>query len=172
MNIDEWQNSGNAFKMLSYLNKIDKTKYTQNAKIIHLYFIRCSMKLLRFRSNNVTKEGLEASIKFLKNRMSKKDFHQHEWLIEGEAFSTDLGASEYYCSFRHSFDKCSTNDLKMIRINKSLSHHNAKQYLMDLAYFIDSSMAYSRDSSGDLPNDKYAKFLCPYLLRRMFNYPN
>jgi hypothetical protein len=32
-------------------------------------------------------------------------------------------------------------------------------------------MAYSRDSIGELPKEEYAKFLCPRLLRRKFNFP-
>jgi hypothetical protein len=170
MNISEWQQSNNAYEMLEFMKEHDKVAFSRKAIKVHLYLIKCAKQYLKFRSNIITKNGLDSAEKHLKKLIKIKEFHQQEWLVEGQAFSVDIGLNESY-PYPYAVDLNQHKDLKMIRISSGLFGKQAKQYLMDLAYFIDKCMAYSRDSAGELPSKEYAKFMSATLLRRKFNFP-
>ena len=170
MNIGDWNRSGNAYEMLQFMKKSDEVAFSNKAEKLHFYLIACAKKHLKFRSNEEIKNGLKAAENHLRNLISDKEFRDQEWKIEGAAFSCDIGLNDEYPN-PYSIDINITKDLKMVRIHKNVMGLQAKQYLMDLAYFIDKCMAYSRDSIGELPEEKFAKFLCPSLLRRKFNFP-
>ncbi len=166
----EWNKSNNPYEMLKFMRQSNEEEFLKKAAKLQVYFILCAQKHLKYRCNPATKTGLDNALKNLKGLTRKKDFHQQEWLIEGQAFSADIELNEEY-PYPICIDQYKSKDLKIVRINQGLKGKNAEQYLMDLAYFIDKCMAYARDSAGKLPSKEHKKFLCSNLLRRKFNYP-
>jgi hypothetical protein len=122
----EWQKSNNPYKMLKFMKEKDELNFSLKTVKIHLYLLLCCKKNLRFRSNAATLRGIESAIKRLKKLIGEKDFHQQEWLIEGEAFSADIGMKKDYPN-PHSIDPFYIKDLKRISINRGLYGREAKK---------------------------------------------
>lgn len=143
---------------------------SQNKKkedLVKRYLLDCCEKLIRFRSGDCLSKNLKVARNFLSGVATKKEIHQSEWEIEGNAFGT-----EYYSEKGvRVYFRANANvraDLVKVRISKGLSNRDSRKYLIEMAYFIDYVFCHIHFSSNWLFEESCEKFMCPRLFERYF----
>ena len=152
----------NVLKQLEVIKK-DKNK----EHLIKRYLLESCTKLARFRTGESFSRNMKVAKRFLKGVATKKQMHQAEWEIEGDAFGTDYYSEEgvtVYFSVNENLRK----DLIQVRISAGLKNKESKVYLKEMAYFIDQVFCYVQWSGDWLFDDTAYKFLCPRLFKRYF----
>lgn len=107
--------------LLKQLEVIKKDKNKEH--LVKRYLLESCSKLSRFRSGASFSKNMEIAQKFLNGIATKKQMHQAEWEIEGDAFGT-----EYYseAGIRVYFivNEDVRKDLIKVRISKGLKWHS------------------------------------------------
>lgn len=153
---------------MNVLERLEIIKKDKNKEcLVKRYLLENCLKLSRFRTGESFARNMKIANSFLKGVATKKQMHQAEWEIEGDAFGTDYysekGAKVY---FRVNEDV--RKDLIQIRISTGLKNKESKEYLKEMAYFIDQVFCHIQYSSNWLFDDSANKFLCPRLFKRYF----
>jgi hypothetical protein len=153
---------------MNLLNELKSKSLIEGKELlVKRYLLACCEKLKRFRSGDRLTDNLEIAKKFLTGVANKKQMHRAAWEIEGYAFGT-----EYYSyrpiRFYFRANKNVRSDLKKVQISKGLRNNEAREYLVEMAYFIDVVFCHVEYSSNWLFKEKDEKFLCPKLYKRYF----
>lgn len=127
----------------------------------------CCERLIRYRSGECLPKNLKVAKRFLIGLATKKEMHKAEWEIEGQAFGTEY-YSEKGIRFYFRADKNVKSDLLKVRISEGLGNAEARRYLINMAYFIDSAFCYIQFTGNWFIKDNYENFLCPRLFERYF----
>ena len=156
-----------AFNM-NVLKELEVIKKDKNKEyFIKRYLLESCVKLSRFRSGESFSRNMKVARSFLKGVATKKQMHQAEWEIEGNAFSTEYyseaGTSVY---FRVNEDV--RKDLIHVRISTGLKNKESKDYLKEMAYFINHAFCFIQYPGNWLFDEGAEKFLCPRLFKRYF----
>lgn len=152
----------NVLKQLAVIKK-DKNK----EGLIKRYLLESCIKLSRFRHGESFSRNIKVAKRFLKGVSTKKQMHQAVWEVEGEAlgvgYYSEQGVSVYF-----KVNEDVRKDLIQVRISKGLNNKGAREYLKDMAYFIESVFYHIQHSENWLFDDSANKFLCPRLFNRYF----
>jgi len=140
----------------------------QRQKQIKKYLIACCQKYTKYRSSGNLVKGIKSAKQYINGDISWEKFHDIEYVLEGEAFAIDFYTTDRYLG-KYDIDKNMLLDLKKVRIGEQLNQTHAKNYLIDLAYFIDGAFNFCYFPDDNLPDNKYKKFLCPVLFKRYFS---
>lgn len=152
----------NVLKQLEIIKK-DKNK----AKLVKRYLLDSCTKLTRFRSGDSFDRNIKVAKSFLKGVATKKQMHQAEWEIEGNAFGTEY-YSEAGVRVYFRVNENVRKDLIQVRISTGLNNKESRVYLKEMAYFIDYVFCYIQYPDNWLFEESHEKFLCPRLFKRYF----
>jgi hypothetical protein len=151
--------------LLKQLEVIKKDKNKEH--LIKRYLLESCSNLSRFRSGESFNKNMKVAKSFLKGVATKKQMHQAEWEIEGDAFGTEY-YSEAGVRVYFRVNENVRKDLIQVRISKGLNNKESRGYLKEMAYFIDQVFCYVQWSGDWLFDDGAEKFLCPRLFKRYF----
>ncbi len=135
--------------------------------LVKHYLLDCCERLLRFRSGECLPKNIKIARNFLRGVATKKQIHQSEWEIEGNAFGTEYyfeqGSRVYF-----RVNKEVKADLVQVRLSKALNKRDSSKLLIEMAYFIDHVFCHIKLSSNWLFAESCEQFLCPRLFKRYF----
>jgi len=152
----------NLLKQLEVIKKDKNKEY-----LIKRYLLESCSNLSRFRSGESFNKNMKVAKSFLKGVATKKQMHQAEWEIEGNAFGTEY-YSEVGIRVYFRVNENVRKDLIQVRISKGLNNKESREYLKEMAYFIDHVFCYIQYPSDWLFDESSEKFLCPRLFKRYF----
>jgi len=153
---------------MNLLKRLEVIKKDKNKEhLIKRYLLESCSNLSRFRSGESFNKNMKVAKSFLKGVATKKQMHQAEWEIEGNAFGTEY-YSEAGISVYFRVNENVRKDLIQVRISSGLKNKESKVYLKEMAYFIDQVFCYVQWSGDWLFDDAANKFLCPRLFKRYF----
>lgn len=122
---------------MNLLKQLEVIKQDKNKKqLVKRYLLESCTKLSRFRSGEIFDRNIQVAKSFLKGVATKKQMHQAEWEIEGNAFGTDY-YSEAGIRVYFRVNENVRKDLIQVRISTGLKNKESKEYLKEMAYFID-----------------------------------
>ena len=160
MNNEQWVKSNDAIEMLVALKDQSEDNFLKSVKSLQRFYIKCCRKKLFLLSQEEFKNGLDIAEAYISNRATRKDVSKQNWKTEGEIFGIEYGTDPI------STARC----LKKVRIHTGLSHNEARDYAVNLGYFIDWSMLYATDFNGKIPT-QYSRFLLPGVLKNEIRNP-
>lgn len=153
---------------MNLTNKLRLINQNKSKEIlVKRYLLDCCVKLIRFRSGECLPKNLKVARNFLRGVATKKQIHQSEWEIEGNAFGTEY-YSEQGVRVYFRVNKDFKADLVQVRISKGLNNRDSRKYLIEMAYFIDYVFCHIQFSSDWLFEESCDQFMCPRLFERYF----
>ena len=160
MNKEQWSQSNDAIEMLVALKEQSEDVFLKRVRSLQRFYIKCCRKKLFLLSQEEFKNGLDIAEAYISNRATRKDVSEQNWKTEGEVFGIEYGTDPIDTA----------NCLKKVRIHTGLSQNKAKEYAVNLGYFIDWTMLYATDFNGEIPA-QYSRFLLPELLKNEISNP-
>jgi len=175
MTNEEWALSTSAPAMLEGLYLQDPDNFKTLVPTLHRYFLACCWKIKHLIPQKGLRNGLVGAENWIDGLITYEEFHDLEWHAEAEAFAfeyrSDLEDEEYQEYLAGPDHQETVNEIKAliasIKELDGMPYEQARQLLMDAAYFTDSAMVYPTITPA--PFDQLlctSKFLCPDLLRQ------
>ena len=161
--------------MLEGLYLQDPENFETLVPTLHQYFLGCCWKIKHLIPQKALRKGLQGAEDWIDGLITDEDFNDLEWSAEAAAFAfeyrEDLEGAEYQEYLTSSEHHETVTEIKALIASitelEGMPYEQARQLLMDAAYFTDSAMVYPTISPG--PFDKVlctSEFLCADLLRK------
>lgn len=160
MNNEQWNSSNDAVEMLVALKEHSENEFLGRVNSLQRFYIKCCRKKLFLLSSPEFKNGLDVAEAYIRGRASRKDVSDQNWKTEGEVFGIEYNT--YPMEIRSSMIK--------VRLFTRLRHKEAREYAVNLGYFIDWSMLYATDFNGEIPKH-HSQFLLPDILKNEIRNP-